>query len=114
VHAVRPTYPKRLCLKWWLISYARSPPEVLTMWPCKKLYSFTFKFSYLLFCNPTHKTETGTANRWGDYLLGNDKPLGPIIMMGPDQKYWAPVRPCLLHSFLQVDNIAGPFTGRSA
>jgi hypothetical protein len=24
----------------------------------------TSKFSYLLFCNPTHKTKTGTANRW--------------------------------------------------
>ncbi len=38
-------------------------------------------FSYLLFCNPTHKTETGTANRWGDYPLGNSKPVGPIILI---------------------------------
>jgi hypothetical protein len=40
---------------------------------------FTSKFNYLLFCNPTHKTETGTANRWG--TAGNSKPPGPIIMM---------------------------------
>jgi hypothetical protein len=33
----------------------------------------------ILFCNPTHKTETRTANRWG---TTNSKPPGPIIMMG--------------------------------
>jgi hypothetical protein len=27
----------------------------------------TSKFSYVLFCNPTNKTETGKANRWGEY-----------------------------------------------
>ncbi len=32
---------------------------------------FTSKFSYVPFCNPTHKTETGTANRWG---TTNSKP----------------------------------------
>jgi len=31
------------------------------------------------FCNPSHKTETGTAKRWG---TTNNKPLGPIIIMG--------------------------------
>jgi hypothetical protein len=41
--------------------------------------NFTSKFSYVLFCNPTYKTETGTANRWG---TTNSKPLGRIIMMG--------------------------------
>jgi hypothetical protein len=40
---------------------------------------FTSKFSYVLFCNPTHKTETETTNRWG---TSNSKPLGLIIMMG--------------------------------
>ncbi len=42
-------------------------------------YVFTYKFSYVLFCNPTHKTEIGTANRWG---TTNSKPPGRIIMMG--------------------------------
>jgi hypothetical protein len=28
-------------------------------------YFFTSKFSYILFCNPTHKSETGIANSWG-------------------------------------------------
>ncbi len=43
---------------------------------------FTSKFSYLLFCNPTQKTEPGTANRWG---TTNSKPHGPIIMMGQSE-----------------------------
>jgi hypothetical protein len=40
---------------------------------------FTSKFSYLLFCNPTHKTQIGTTNTWGTI---NNKLSGPIIMMG--------------------------------
>ncbi len=40
---------------------------------------FTSKFSYVLFCNPTHKTEIGRANKWG---TTNSKLPGPIIMMG--------------------------------
>ncbi len=43
---------------------------------------FTSKFSYVLFCNPTNKTETGTANRWG---TTNSKPSGPIIMIGQSE-----------------------------
>jgi hypothetical protein len=38
----------------------------------------TSKFSYLLFCTPTHKTETETANRWE---TTNSQPLAPIIMI---------------------------------
>ncbi len=35
-------------------------------WVCdsEKIF-FTSKFSYVLFCNSTNKTETGTANTWG-------------------------------------------------
>jgi putative component of membrane protein insertase Oxa1/YidC/SpoIIIJ protein YidD len=33
----------------------------------------------ILVCNPTHKTEIGTANRWG---TTNSKPPGRIIMTG--------------------------------
>jgi hypothetical protein len=43
---------------------------------------FTSKFSYLIFCNPTHKTETGTANRWG---TTNSKLPVPIIMMAQSE-----------------------------
>jgi hypothetical protein len=43
---------------------------------------FQSKFSYVLFCNPTNKTETGTANRRGTI---NNKPSGPIIMMGQSE-----------------------------
>ncbi len=39
---------------------------------------FTSKFSYLLFCNPNHETETRTASRWG---TTNSKPPWPIIMI---------------------------------
>jgi hypothetical protein len=38
----------------------------------------TSKFSYVLFGNPTNKTETVTANKWG---TTNNKPPWPIIMM---------------------------------
>jgi hypothetical protein len=31
-----------------------------------KIYFTSKKFSYVLFSNPTNKTEMGTANRWGD------------------------------------------------
>jgi len=38
---------------------------------------FTSKFSYVLFCNPTNKTETGTANRWEQTTWTNhhDEPI---------------------------------------
>jgi hypothetical protein len=39
---------------------------------------FTSKFSYLVSCNPTCETETGTSNRWE---TTNSKPPGLIIMM---------------------------------
>jgi hypothetical protein len=44
----------------------------------KKIF-VTSKFSYVLFYNPTHKTEIGTTNQWG---ITNSKPPRPIIMMG--------------------------------
>jgi hypothetical protein len=40
---------------------------------------FTSKFGYLLICSLTHKTETGTANRWETIY---SKPPGPIRTMG--------------------------------
>jgi len=43
---------------------------------------FLSEFSYLLFCNPTHKTKTGTANRWE---ATSSKPPGPVIMMGQSE-----------------------------
>ncbi len=43
---------------------------------------FTSKFSYTLFCNPTHKPETGIANRWG---TTNSKPTGLIIIMSTSE-----------------------------
>jgi len=46
-----------------------------------KIY-FTSKFSYVLFCDPTHKTEIRTARRGA---TANSKPPGPIIMMGQSE-----------------------------
>jgi hypothetical protein len=43
---------------------------------------FTSMFSYLLFRNPTHKTEIGTAYRC---RTTNSKSPGPIIMMGQSE-----------------------------
>jgi len=79
-------------------------PVVLDTWPCNMV--FTFKFNYLLFCNPTDKTKTETANRWGST---NSKPPGSIIMMGQSEKVIR-VRSYLLHSFLHVQSSGEPCT----
>jgi hypothetical protein len=42
-------------------------------------------FSYLLFGNPTHKTETGIANGWGNTTI-IAKPPGPILSLA-NQKH---------------------------
>jgi hypothetical protein len=73
------------------------------MWPSAKIF-FTSKFSYLFICNPTHKTETGTANRWG---TTNSKPPGPIIMMGQSETLTSTQ---IVFITLQVHAVAGPFT----
>ncbi len=58
---------------------------------------FTSKFSYLLFfCNPTHKTETGTANLW---KLQIANPVDQTLCL-TNQKQGAIVRSYLLHSSL--------------
>jgi hypothetical protein len=54
----------------------RHPQQCSVYGPVKVI--FRDKCSYLLFCNPTHKNEPGTANRLG---TTNSKPPGPIIMM---------------------------------
>jgi len=43
---------------------------------------FTSKFSYLILCNPTHKTETGIGNRCG---TTNSEPAGPIVIKGQSE-----------------------------
>ncbi len=67
---------------------------------------FTSKCSYVLFCNPTNKTESGSANRWG---TANSKPHGPIIMMGRSETL-SSSRSYLVHSFVQVHSAAAPRT----
>jgi hypothetical protein len=55
-------FNKPMTLDKWQKLWFRASPVVLSMWPCKIF--LTFKFSNLLFSNPSHKTKTGTANRW--------------------------------------------------
>jgi len=84
----------------------RASPAVLSMWPCKLF--FTSKFSYLLFCNPDHKTETGIANGRGNTtIIANH--LVQFLSLA-NQKHWTSVNSYLLHSFLQVQWVAAPFT----
>ncbi len=47
---------------------------------CKKLSHPSF--SYVLFYNLTHTTESGTTNRWE---TTNNKPPGQIIMIGESE-----------------------------
>jgi hypothetical protein len=51
---------------------------------------FTSKFSYLLFCNFTHKTETGTANRWGGGLLIANQ-LDQSLQWADQKHFWSAV-----------------------
>jgi hypothetical protein len=65
-------------------------------------------FSYLLFCNPTHKTETGIANRWG--ITSRENHLDQSLWYANQKKHWVAVRSHLLHSFVQVHSFGEPFT----
>jgi hypothetical protein len=58
--------------------YKRILTCVLSMWTCQKIF-LTSKFSYLLFCNPTHKTAKEDCIYVG---TTNSKPPGLIIMIG--------------------------------
>jgi hypothetical protein len=69
---------------------------------------FTSKFSYLVFRNPSDKTETGIAKRWE---TTNSKPPGPIITMS--QSETLKDSQIILHSFLQVHSVVAPFTNPS-
>ncbi len=54
------------------------------MWPCKNI--FHIQFSFFSFCNPTHKTETGTAKQIGGTLL-----IATYLdqsLWWANQKYW--------------------------
>jgi hypothetical protein len=82
---------------------------VLNIWLYKNYFS-TSKFSYLLFCNPIHKTETGTAKIGGEST--NNKTTWTNHYDSLNQRHWAAVRSYSLHSFQQVQNRT-PFTSHS-
>ncbi len=67
-----------------------------TIYQLSTLEQLQSKFRYLHFSNPTHKTKTGTSNRW---QMTNSKPPGPTIMIG-ESIYGAAVTLYSLHSSL--------------
>jgi hypothetical protein len=80
-------------LPWWLgvsrgLELPKQKKNIFTMCaissgaqynPFKKYFSH---LSYFLFYNPTHKTETGTANRWG---TANSKRTGSVTVTGQSE-----------------------------
>ncbi len=70
------------------------PPVFLVYDPAKMF--LTSKFNYLLLCNPAHKTETGTSNRW-ELLIANN--LDQSLYLA-NQTQGAAVRSHLSHSSL--------------
>jgi hypothetical protein len=81
----------------------RASAAVLNMWPCKRI--FTSKFSHILFCNPTHKTETEQIG--GGLLIANHLDQS---LWWANWEHWAAVRSYLFHSFLHT--VPAPFTSR--
>ncbi len=69
--------------------------------------NFTSKFSYVLFCNLTNKTETWRENRWG---TTNNKPPGPIIMLGQSETMSSSQIIFITLFFSEVHSAAEPFT----
>jgi hypothetical protein len=72
----------------------------------QKYFTHPSLYSYLLVCNPTHKTESGAANWWA---TTNNKPHGRISTRA-NQKLWREVRSYYYTLFLQVHRVAVPLT----
>jgi hypothetical protein len=79
---------------------ALAHPHRCSVYDRAKIF-LTSKFNYLLFCNPTHKTETGTANRW-ELLITNHLDQSLWLL---NQKQGAAVRSCSLHSSLAAAHL---------
>jgi hypothetical protein len=75
-----------------------------SIWPCRK-YFWHPSLVILLFCNPTHKTETGTANMW-ELLIANhlDESL-----WWDNKEQGSRVRSYLLHSSLACAQLCCAF-----
>ncbi len=98
-----------LCLvRYVCMNVSASPAVAHTQYVTLQKYFSHPRFGYLLFCNPTYETETGTQQIGRG--TSNSKPPGPIITMAQSE-HWASVRSYLLHSsFLQVHSAAVSFT----
>ncbi len=78
---------------------------------CDRVKIFcTSKFSYVPFCNPTHKMWNWDKSKYvGGLLIANH--LDESLWWA-NPKHWAGVSSHLLHSFLQVHSAAAPFTSQ--
>ncbi len=90
------------------MDHIRASPAVLSMWWPSKIF-LKSKFSCLLIFNPTHKTETGTANTWG---TTNSKPPALISMIGQSEKLNSS-QIIFITLCLQVHSVAAPITSPS-
>lgn len=58
------------------------PQWVLSLWPAKNISDIQVLLK-LLFCNPTHKTKTGPANKWVTTI---SKPAGAKPIRNQEQQ----------------------------
>jgi hypothetical protein len=95
---------------WWLSSTTlftlpyREHPHRCSVCELAKII-LTSKFSYLLFCNPTHITEMRTLNRW-ELLIANHLDHSWWLA---NQKQGSSVKSYLLHSFLACAHLCCAF-----
>jgi hypothetical protein len=94
------SYSVPLCIK------LRASPVVLSMWTCKNIFHIQVEL-FTVFCNPTHQTEPGTANRLG---TTNSKPPAPISMMGEWETLSSNPIICITLFFLHVHRVGASFT----
>jgi hypothetical protein len=102
------------CFEIWPFSnylYLKIPLEHLQQCSicdvAKNIFHIQVELSYVLFCNPTHKTKTRDIKKAGRLLIANHLDQS---LWWANRNHWAAVRSYLLHSFWEVNSVAVPFT----
>jgi len=91
--------------RWDKFDIARASPVVLSMWPWKRFFHIQLQL-YVSFANPP--IELKLVRQMGvGLVIANHLEQS---LWCTNEKHWAAVRSYLLHSFLEVDNAAAPFT----
>jgi hypothetical protein len=87
------------CLEGFKLRTSLKPCPVLTFFliPAQHWYLPYIYMYVCMYINLTHKTETGTANRWG---TTNSNHMDQLLWLA-NQKHWVAVKSYLLHSFVQ-------------